>query len=162
MAEKPNILMIMTDQHRADWLGCMGHPVVKTPNIDALAAKGTRFTNFHVATPVCQPNRGSILTGRYPSVHGLRHNGLHLPADQVTFVDVLCKGGYDTAMIGKSHLQPFTGMATQKSGKPATSEVYPEAKIDTGDYEYEHPNTMKNRSILLFPNPITGLITSIW
>ncbi|MCK5749948.1 MAG: sulfatase-like hydrolase/transferase, partial [Oricola sp.] len=72
---KPNFLLFITDQHRADWLGCYGHPVVKTPNIDALAARGTRFDDFHVALPVCMPNRASLLTGRYPSVHGLRHNG---------------------------------------------------------------------------------------
>lgn len=49
MTTKPNSLYIMVDQHRADWFGCYGHPVVKTPNIDALAAQGTRFTEFHVA-----------------------------------------------------------------------------------------------------------------
>ena len=48
---RPNFLFIMTDQHRWDWLGCAGHPVVKTPNIDALAAAGTRFSNFHVTSP---------------------------------------------------------------------------------------------------------------
>ncbi|MEM6729857.1 MAG: sulfatase-like hydrolase/transferase, partial [Pseudomonadota bacterium] len=78
MSDRPNILYIMTDQLRADWLGCYGHPVVKTPNIDALAATGTRFTDFHVAAPVCMPNRASFLTGRMPSVHGLRYNGCQL------------------------------------------------------------------------------------
>ena len=95
MTDHPNILMIMTDQHRADWLGCNGHPVVKTPHIDALAARGTNFSNFNVATPGCMPNRASILTGRYPSVHGLRHNGLHLPVSETTFVEVLRAAGYD-------------------------------------------------------------------
>lgn len=107
MPEKPNFLYIMTDQHRADWLGCMGHPVVKTPHIDALAARGTVFDDFHVATPVCMPNRASFMTGRMPSVHGLRHNGCTLSRRANTFVDVLAAGGYRTASIGKSHLQPF-------------------------------------------------------
>ena len=75
MIERPNILYIMTDQHRADWLGCAGHKVVKTPHIDKLAERGTRMTNFHVTSPICMPNRGAIFTGRYPSVNGLRHNG---------------------------------------------------------------------------------------
>ncbi|MAM60079.1 sulfatase-like hydrolase/transferase, partial [Maritimibacter sp. UBA3975] len=101
MTERPNILVIMVDQMRADWLGVAGHPVVRTPNIDALAAQGTRFTDFNVATPVCQPNRASILTGRYPSVHGLRHNGLSLPYSQSTFVEALRASGYATALIGK-------------------------------------------------------------
>ena len=59
MSDRPNILYIITDQHRADWLGCAGHPVVKTPNIDKLAERGTRFTQFHVTTPVCMPNRAA-------------------------------------------------------------------------------------------------------
>jgi len=52
MSKQPNFLYFMVDQHRADWLGCYGHPVVKTPNIDALAASGTRFDEFHVIAPV--------------------------------------------------------------------------------------------------------------
>lgn len=105
---KPNFLYIMTDQHRADWLGCYGHPVVKTPNIDALAAKGARFTDFHVASPVCMPNRGAFMTGRFPTTNGLRYNGCVLAPGSQTFVDVLAKAGYQTASIGKSHLEPMT------------------------------------------------------
>ena len=108
MTERPDFLFIMTDQHRADWLGCYGHPVVRTPHIDALAAGGTRFDEFFVATPVCMPNRASFMTGRYPTVHGLRYNGCLLSQRANTFVDVLRAGGYRTASIGKSHLQPFT------------------------------------------------------
>ena len=108
MTQKPNFLLFITDQHRADWLGCAGHPVVRTPNIDAIAAKGTRFEDFHVALPVCMPNRASLMTGRMPSVHGLRHNGCLLSERANTFVDVLAAGGYATASFGKSHLQPFT------------------------------------------------------
>ena len=96
---KPNFLLFITDQHRADWLGCYGHPVVKTPNIDALAARGTRFDDFHVALPVCMPNRASLLTGRYPSVHGLRHNGCVLSERANTFVDVLAAGAAGIAVI---------------------------------------------------------------
>ena len=107
MNDRPNILFFITDQQRADWLGCMGHPVVKTPNIDAVARRGTKFTDFHVAAPVCMPNRASLMTGRMPSVHGVRYNGLPLPQRANTFVDVLAAGGYRTASIGKSHLQPF-------------------------------------------------------
>ena len=108
MHERPNFLFLITDQQRADWLGCSGHPVLKTPNIDALAANGTRFDNFHVASPVCMPNRASLVTGRYPSLHGLRYNGCYLPDNANTFVDLLAAAGYHTAAIGKSHLQPFS------------------------------------------------------
>ena len=89
MTKKPNFLFIMTDQHRADWLGCAGHPVLKTPNIDAIAATGTRFEKFHATSPVCMPNRASFMTGRYPSTHGLRSNGCTLSLRANTFVDVL-------------------------------------------------------------------------
>ena len=68
MKKRPNFIIFITDQHRADWLGCYGHPVIRTPNIDKIASSGTRFNNFHVASPVCMPNRASLLTGRYPSI----------------------------------------------------------------------------------------------
>ena len=110
---KPNFLFIITDQHRADYLGCAGHPVLKTPHIDALAAGGTRFDQFYVATPVCMPNRASLLTGRYPSVHGLRQNGEYLTYRANTFADVLSANGYRTAAIGKSHVQPMTEFAAE-------------------------------------------------
>ena len=100
MTKRPNFLFIITDQQRADWLGCYGHPVLKTPNIDSIAAQGTRFDNFHAASPVCMPNRASLLTGRYPSLHGLRYNGCVLPDTANTFVDTLSNAGYDTAAIG--------------------------------------------------------------
>ena len=109
MTDRPNFLFFITDQQRADWLGCYGHPVLKTPNIDAIAAQGTRFEKFYAASPVCMPNRASLITGRYPSVHGLRYNGCVLPTHARTFLDCLTEAGYHTAAIGKSHLQPFTG-----------------------------------------------------
>lgn len=110
MTKRPNFLYLITDQQRADWLGCYGHPILKTPNIDSIAARGTRFDNFHTASPVCMPNRASLLTGRYPSLHGLRYNGCALSENANTFVDVLAGAGYHTAAIGKSHLLPFTAM----------------------------------------------------
>ena len=143
MTKRPNFLFIITDQQRADWLGCYGHPVLKTPNIDSIAARGTMFENFHVASPVCMPNRASLLTGRYPSLHGLRYNGCALPTNANTFVNVLADAGYHTAAIGKSHLQPFTAMAPM--GKTA-EEIgkMPEAwQIDrVKDYEEEPANYM--------------------
>ena len=127
MTKRPNFLFFITDQQRADWLGCYGHPVLKTPHIDAIAARGMRFDNFHTASPVCMPNRASLLTGRYPSLHGLRYNGCVLPETANTFVDVLAGAGYHTAAIGKSHLQPFTGrppMGHTKDSVAAMSEAW--------------------------------------
>ncbi len=109
MADKrPNFLFIITDQHRADYLGCSGHPLVKTPNIDRLAANGSRFDRFYVASPVCMPNRSSLMTGRLPSVTGARGNGLPLSLQSNTFVDLLRANGYRTALSGKSHLMNMT------------------------------------------------------
>ena len=72
MAKRPNFLFIITDQHRADHLGCYGNEMVQTPNIDNLAAGGRRYDRFYVANPICMPNRASIMTGRMPSLHGVR------------------------------------------------------------------------------------------
>lgn len=105
---RPNFLLFITDQHRADFLGCYGHPVLRTPHIDSIAARGTAFDRFHVASPVCMPNRSSLMTGRMPSLHGVRSNGIPLSMGAVTFVDLLRDAGYRTALIGKSHLQNFT------------------------------------------------------
>ena len=105
---RPNFLLFITDQHRADFLGCYGHPVLRTPHIDSIAARGTAFDRFYVASPVCMPNRASLMTGRMPSVHGVRSNGIPLSMNAVTFVDLLRDAGYRTALIGKSHLQNFT------------------------------------------------------
>jgi arylsulfatase A-like enzyme len=102
MNERPNFLLIITDQHRADHLGCYGNTVLRTPNIDRLAARGTLFERFYAASPVCMPNRATWLTGRMPSLHRVRSNGIPLHFSNVTFPEVLRASGYRTALIGKS------------------------------------------------------------
>lgn len=100
-----NFLFIMTDQHRADHLSCYGNPVLATPNLDRIAETGVRFDRFYVANPVCMPNRATLMTGRMPSNHGVRHNGIPLHPQSNTFVHLLRQAGYRTVMVGKSHLQ---------------------------------------------------------
>lgn len=102
---RPNFLVIMTDQQRADHLGCYGNTIVQTPNIDALAARGTRFEKFYVANPICQPNRAALATGQLTSVNGCRQNGIPLDLDRTTYADVLRAAGYRTGLIGKAHFQ---------------------------------------------------------
>ncbi len=109
---RPNFLLFITDQHRADHLGCAGHPLLRTPHIDQLAERGCRFTDFHVATPICQPNRASLMTGRLPSAHGLQLNGRELSLGETTFVQRLREAGYQTALVGKLHLQNITSVPT--------------------------------------------------
>ena len=106
--KKPNFLLIITDQHRADHVGCYGNSVVQTPGIDRLADSGTRFERFYVATPICMPNRATLMTGRMPSLHGARQNGIPLSLTATTFVDIMRAAGYETALIGKCHLQSIS------------------------------------------------------
>ena len=156
MSKRPNFLFLITDQQRADWLGCYGHPVLKTPHIDSIAAMGTRFENFHVASPVCMPNRASLLTGRYPSVHGLRFNGARLPLSANSFVGQLADAGYATAAIGKSHLQPFTGMPPL-GARPEDIERRADAwKPDPGDYGQEEPGRYDADGRYRFKTPYYG------
>ena len=106
MASHPrNFLVLITDQHRADHTGFGGDPVVQTPHLDALAARSVRFDRAYVANPICMPNRSTLLTGRQPSVHGTRFNGVSLDESANTFVRRLRAAGYRTSHIGKSHLQ---------------------------------------------------------
>lgn len=153
----PNFLFFITDQHRADYLGCAGHPVLKTPNIDAIAAKGTRFERFFVAMPVCMPNRASLLTGRYPSAHGLRKNGDSLSYRANTFVEVLREGGYKTAHIGKSHVQAMTPMPGEERVDPESLGAIQEAwKDDGADYGNELPSRYSGNEMYEFPDSYYG------
>jgi arylsulfatase A-like enzyme len=117
MSSRPNFLLFITDQHRADHLGCYGNREVHTPHIDALAAQGCRFDDFHVATPICQPNRASLMTGRLPSRHGLQMNGRELSHGERTFVQTLRESGYRTGLVGKAHLQNITTLPTAWPGE---------------------------------------------
>lgn len=156
MRKKPNFVMIVSDQQRADWLGCYGHKVIKTPHIDSLAEQGLRFTDFHTASPVCMPNRASILTGRYPSVHGLRYNGCALSTRANTFVELLRQAGYQTAAIGKSHLQPFTPFSIDRTHEHY-NETYTEAWKETLEpYVHEEPGRYSTSCRYVFPKPYYG------
>lgn len=135
--KKPNILLFITDQQKAQHLGAYGNKIVKTPNLDAIAQRGWRADNFYVATPICMPNRSSLMTGRMPSAHGVRHNGIPLPLDSVTFVEKLKEDGYETALIGKSHLQNMTGFGPHWPG-PTDPHTEGEAyHPKDGNYEQE-------------------------
>lgn len=118
---QPNFLFIITDQHRAQDLGCYGNSIVATPHIDSLARTGVTMERAYVASPVCMPNRSSLMTGRLPSLHGVRSNGIALSLDAVCFADLLGAAGYRTALVGKSHLQNFTGLKALVEGEPVVS-----------------------------------------
>ncbi|MDD7972163.1 sulfatase [Roseinatronobacter alkalisoli] len=154
MSDRPDFLVIMTDQHRWDWLGCNGHSVLRTPHIDSLAQGGTSFGQYFVASPVCMPNRASFMTGRYPSVHGLRYNGCHLPLTANTFVDVLRAAGYQTASVGKSHLQPMIDKTVAPKGK--TGSIAEAWKTDFTAYGHEQPSRYSGTENYDLPLPYYG------
>lgn len=122
---RPSFLFILTDQQRADHLGCYGQQQLATPNIDAIARRGMTMDRAYVAAPICMPNRSTLLTGRMPSVHGVRHNGIALPLESVSFPDLLAADGYRTAMVGKSHLQNFSGEPALRLAEPLAPGVAP-------------------------------------
>ena len=90
--EQPNVLFVICDQLRADHLGFAGNPVVRTPNIDTIAAGGTVFDRAYVNNPVCMPNRSTIMTGRMPSAHGVVFNDRSLDPNVNTFVGAAARG----------------------------------------------------------------------
>ncbi|KAL2093347.1 hypothetical protein ACEWY4_010659 [Coilia grayii] len=106
----PNFILLFADDLGFGDLGCYGHPNSLTPNLDKLAAKGLRFTDFYVTSPVCSPSRASILTGRYQTRSGIYPGVLYpgsrggLPLNETTIAEVLKPLGYNTAIMGKWHL----------------------------------------------------------
>lgn len=104
MTKRPNVLWIMADQLRFDYLSCYGHPHLHTPHIDALAARGVRFTNAYVQSPVCGPSRMSAYTGRYVRSHGSTWNGMPLRVGEPTLGDHLRQVGARAVLVGKTHM----------------------------------------------------------
>ena len=101
---KPNVIIVLTDQWRAQAFGYAGDPNVRTPCIDALAAQSINAINAISVCPVCTPHRASLLTGRYPTTTGMFLNDLYLPAEELCMAEIFNEAGYDTGYIGKWHL----------------------------------------------------------
>ncbi|QDU07451.1 sulfatase [Gimesia aquarii] len=112
-AAKPNVIVIYADDLGYGDLACFGHPTIKTPHLDQMAAEGMKFTQFYSAAPVCTPSRAALLTGRYPIRSGMcsdkrrvlfPDSGGGLQASEVTLAEALKETGYKTACVGKWHL----------------------------------------------------------
>lgn len=99
---RPNVLLLMSDDQHAAHVGCYGDKNVRTPNLDKLAAEGIRFTRTYVTTPQCVPSRASLMTGRSPISIQMTRFSAPLPADVVTFVELLRAGGYYTGICGRN------------------------------------------------------------
>ncbi len=105
MTNKPNVLLIMTDQHNRRCFGYAGHPDVRTPNFDSLAANGVSFGNAFCQNGICVPSRVSLLTGQYPTTHGVfGSDTMGINDDLLSMAVYLQNFGYETALIGKKHL----------------------------------------------------------
>ena len=104
MPDIKNILFIMCDQLRADYMSCAGHPYLETPNIDALAARGVIFDRAYTQSPVCGPSRMSFYTGRYVISHGATWNNVPLDVSEWTMGDYLRPLGKQCALVGKTHM----------------------------------------------------------
>jgi arylsulfatase len=130
-AQNPNLLFLYADQHRADVMGCAGNDVVVTPHLDRLAAEGVRFDQAWTESPICQPARASLLTGRYPSDHGVLGNFAgNCQPEWDTFPRRLQQAGYTTASIGKTHFDAWPMGA--EPGTPPPSEEW------IGSFGFDH------------------------
>jgi len=103
-ADRPNIVLVMADDQGWGDVAYNGHPILKTPNLDAAAAEGLRFDKFYAAAPVCSPTRASVLTGRHPNRMGVFKWGHPIRPQEITIAEVLQANGYATAHFGKWHL----------------------------------------------------------
>src|SRR6187431_1312281 len=102
-APRPNLIFILADDMRWNALGCQGDKIIQTPNIDALAARGARFTNSFVTTSICCTSRASLLSGQYARRHGINDFVTPFTPEQwsATYPALLRKAGYSTGFIGK-------------------------------------------------------------
>jgi len=125
-AAQPNVVIILADDLGYGDLGCYGHPKIKTPHLDRMAAEGARLTQFNCPAPFCAPTRSALMTGRYPFRCGMTQNpapdggpaadALHLPEKEVTLAQVLKSAGYATGMVGKWHLGHKAGFLPTDRG----------------------------------------------
>ena len=144
--KKPNILFIFSDQHRHNAMGCAGHPLVQTPNLDRLANEGLRFTRTWTQCPVCQPCRATVITGGYTQDIGFSSNvrGASLEDGPFrpgwsTVMKQLQSGGYETASIGKTHYhsRPFSEEDRDSEGKFDSRQFGDFLKSFGWDYVFE-------------------------
>ena len=127
--QKPNFIVFCTDQQRADHLGCAGHAVLKTPNIDRIAEEGVLFRSCYTSCPACLPARATMFTGLTNRASGVRANGVSLPEDIQTMPGLLAQAGYRTHAVGKLHLKTWGGLGTAARPNVETAEENPERII---------------------------------
>src|SRR5262245_53610678 len=102
-ADRPNVLVVLSDDHSVPHVGCYGNKDIKTPNLDRLAAEGMRFDRAYVTCPQCVPSRASLMTGRSPVAIGMTRFSAPLPAEVKVFPELLRAGGYFAGVAGRTY-----------------------------------------------------------
>jgi len=142
--DRPNIILVLTDDHRYDAMGFMGHPFLETPHMDQMAREGIHFSRAVVTTSLCSPSRASILTGMYAHNHGVINNYNPVDTSLTFFPEYLQASDYHTAFIGKWHMGgeiddpqrgfdywlSFKGQGTYWADGHGTSRVVPQTSMD--------------------------------
>jgi len=153
LAEKPNIVLIFTDDMGYGDLGTYGHPTIASPHLDRLAAEGMKLTQFYVASSVCTPSRAALLTGRYPIRSGMARvlipkSSGGLPDSEVTMAEVLREAGYATMCVGKWHLGarreqlPLNHGFDRYFGIPYSNDMSPWAQPDNPTFKGDPPHPL--------------------
>ena len=147
-ADRPNLLLIMSDDHAAHALSCYGSRINNTPNLDRLARQGMRFANCFCTNSICAPSRAVILTGKYSHLNGVRDNRKPFDGSQTTFPKLLQEAGYRTAIVGKWHLK-----------SPPTGFDY--WNVLPGQGRYHDPDFIEMGSRRKYPGYVTDVITDL-
>ena len=108
-AQKPNVILVMADDMGYGQTGYYNHPVLKTPNLDAMASNGIRFDRFYAGAPNCSPTRATVLTGRTNDRTGVHNHGYAINKQEKTIAQAFQNAGYSTAHFGKWHLNGLRG-----------------------------------------------------
>ncbi len=147
MADRPNLLLITSDQQHTSTLGST-NPRIATPALDRLCAEGTRFDRAYTCNPVCSPTRASLITGQYPSVHGCWTIGVKLPEDVPTIGDRLHAVGYRSGLLGKAHFQPLATRREETSleAQPTLRELDFWRRFHGPWYGFDHLETCRNHA----------------
>ncbi len=145
--ERPNILLITSDQQHFDTLGFLNRRI-QTPTLDGLARQGTHFTRAYCNNPVCSPSRATIITGQYPAWHHCWTIGVKLPEDVPTVGEVFQKHGYHTSLIGKAHFQPLASQPGSESieCQPILRDLDFWRKFHGPWYGFQHVETCRNHA----------------
>src|SRR5262249_15303997 len=141
--KRPNILVVLSDDHSVPHVGCYNNPDIRTPHLDALAAKGMRFDRAYVTTPQCVPSRASIMTGRCPISIQMTRFSAPLPRDVITFPEILRAAGYFTGVAGRTY--HLDGSALP----PESAKAFAEHKLKTFPDRLDYVKTGGTNAVAL-------------